>query len=213
MKNILQDDTIKNIIFDLGGVIIDIYVPKTIEALAILANQTPEWVETKITQAQIFKLYEIGQLDDQAFRVLLQKTLAIDKIDEERLDKAWNSLLLALPLARVNLLQRLKTQYRTFLLSNTNPIHIKEVENILYKSSGVVHLKDLFEKIYLSYAIKKTKPDPAIYQYVLEQNKLLAHETLFVDDNLDNIQAAANLNIKTLHIQPFSNSILDFFIL
>ena len=109
--------------------------------------------------------------------------------------------MLDLPPERVELLQKLAVNYRLFLLSNTSSIHITQVNKILEASTGVEKLEDLFETVFLSYEMGLMKPDPRIYQKVLEQAGLKAEETLFLDDNLANIEAASRLGIDTIHVQ------------
>ena len=125
------------------------------------------------------------------------------------IDVAWNSLLLDLPPERVELLKKLRENYRLFLLSNTSSIHITQVNKILEATTGIEKLDDLFEKVYYSYDMGLMKPDPAIYLQVLKEQGLEAEETLFLDDNADNIAAASKLGIDTIHVQK-PVTILDY---
>lgn len=199
--------SIKNVIFDLGGVIINIDFQYTYEAFAKLGNTDILSVIKRFEEIQIFKRYEKGEFSDQEILDLFRREFNSNASDEE-LIKAWNELLLDIPNARVELLKSLKSQYRTFLLSNTNNIHIQEVNNILHRSSGVPNLDHLFEKIYYSYDIKMSKPDLEIYQHVLKQNNLKAEETVFIDDNKDNIVGAKAAGLHVIHVQA-SDTILE----
>jgi putative hydrolase of the HAD superfamily len=147
----------------------------------------------------VFKRYEKGEFTDEEFRNFCRKELNISASDQA-IDKAWDALLKAIPKERVDLLKELKNKYRTFLLSNTNSIHIKEVNNILYKDTGVKNLDLLFEKVYYSYEMKMSKPDLEIYDRVVKENNLYPNETLFIDDNLDNIIGAKAAGLQTLHV-------------
>lgn len=201
--------SIKNIIFDLGGVIINIDFQYTFEAFAKLGNTDVLKTLKKFEELQVFKKYEMGDLSDKELRDLLRKEFN-NSVSDEEIDKAWNALLMDIPRSRIDLLQSLKNNYRTFLLSNTNNIHIQEVNSILHKSTGVKNLSDLFEKIYYSYEIKMSKPGVEIYQHVLKEQGLKAEETLFVDDNKDNIEGAKAAGLKVLHVRA-PQTIIELF--
>jgi glucose-1-phosphatase len=205
----LANTPIKNIIFDLGNVIIDISVPETAQAFAHLLNRDLAWVEQQLRMASVFRRYETGEWSDEQFRDNVRQVLCVPFTDEQ-IDTAWNALLLTIPPARVELLQWLKPRYRTFVLSNTSPIHIREVNHILRRDTGADSLDLLFEKVYLSYEMGKMKPSPEIYQQVLDESGLNAEETLFLDDNFDNVVGAQQLGIQTVHITE-SVTILDYF--
>jgi len=205
----LNNPSFKNIIFDLGAVIIDINVPKTVEAFAALLNREHLWVQEQLKVAGIFRRYETGEWNDAQFREQIRQVLGVPFTDEQ-IDNAWNALLLQIPKERIELIQWLQPRYRTFILSNTNPIHIREVNRILQRDTGVSSLDVLFERVYLSYEMGKMKPSADIYQEVLEESGLVAEETVFLDDNLDNLASAQQLGIQTVHIyEPVT--ILEYF--
>jgi glucose-1-phosphatase len=196
----LDFSSIKNIIFDLGGVIINIDFQLTFEAFAKLGNTDILTILKKFEQLEIFKRYEKGEFTDNEVRDLFRKEFNSD-LSDKQFDDAWNALLQDIPLKRIELIQQLKNKYRLFLLSNTNNIHIKKVNQILYESSKVNMLDDLFEKAYYSYSICMGKPDLEIYQHVLRDKNLKAEETLFIDDNKDNIEGAKAAGLKVIHVQ------------
>ncbi|MGD1839378.1 MAG: HAD family hydrolase [Thermonemataceae bacterium] len=202
--------SIQNIIFDLGGVIINIDFDLTMQALQQFTTQEDLGKGAYLGKAPLFYEYETGQIGSATFLQRLQTQFQL-KASTTQLNAAWNALLLDIPAARIALLQQLQSQYRLFLLSNTNPIHFEAVEQILYKASGVAHFHQLFEKVYLSYEMGKAKPEAAIYQQVLKENTLEAAATLFIDDSLANIEAAQQLGIQTVHIEPEQYTILDIF--
>jgi epoxide hydrolase-like predicted phosphatase len=202
--------TIKNIIFDLGDVIINIDVPFAARSFAELSNRSLEEVQELIHQNEVFKKFETGHLSAADFRAYIRELLQQPEWSDEAIDTAWNSLLLDIPAERIQKLQELAQKgYRLFLLSNTSSIHIDEVNKILHRTTGVKQLNDLFEKLFLSYDMGIMKPHPDIYHGVLAQAGLLAHETLFLDDNADNIRAAAEVGIHTIHVQK-PTSIIDY---
>lgn len=204
-----MQERIKNIIFDLGDVIINIDVPLAARSFAELCGQEEAEVIELFKEKDLFRQFETGELDEAAFRSYVRQILKQEHWDDATINKAWNTLLLDIPPARIELLQKLRERYKLFLLSNTSPIHIAEVNLILEKASGVPRLDELFDKLFLSYEMGVMKPDPAIYQKVLEEAGLKAEETLFLDDNAANIQAASALGIHTIHVQK-PNTILEY---
>ena len=197
----MKNSKIKNIIFDLGDVILNIDVPVASKSFAELSGREQAEILELFSQNALFRQFETGELDEAGFRNYVRKILDFSDLSDEAIDTAWNSLLLDLPPERVELLQKLAKNYRLFLLSNTSSIHITQVNKILQASTGVEKLEDLFETVFLSYEMGLMKPDPKIYQKVLEQAGLEAEETLFLDDNLANIEAASKLGIDTIHVR------------
>ncbi|MCF2497124.1 HAD family hydrolase [Dyadobacter chenhuakuii] len=197
----MKNSKIKNIIFDLGDVILNIDVPVASKSFAELSGREQAEILELFSKNALFRQFETGELDEAGFRNYVREILEFSDLSDEAIDTAWNSLLLDLPPERVELLQNLSKSYRLFLLSNTSSIHITQVNKILEASTGVKKLDDLFETVFLSYEMGLMKPDPQIYQKVLEQAGLKAEETLFLDDNRDNIEAASLLGIDTIHVQ------------
>ncbi|CAG5067921.1 Alpha-D-glucose 1-phosphate phosphatase YihX [Dyadobacter sp. CECT 9623] len=205
----MKNTRIKNIIFDLGDVILNIDVPVASQSFAELSGREQSEILAIFNENEIFRQFETGSMDEAGFRNFIREILEFDDLSDEAIDTAWNSLLLDLPPERVELLKNLGTQYRLFLLSNTSSIHITQVNKILEASTGVKKLQDLFETVFLSYEMGVMKPDPLIYQKVLAQAGIKADETLFLDDNYDNIQAAAKLGIEVIHVQK-PTTILEY---
>ena len=200
---------IKNIIFDLGNVIIDIEPALTSQAFARLASQKEQVEGWQLIEH--FKDYEKGLVSDDEFRNLVRISLNRPDLAHEHIDEAWNALLLDIGQARVDLLLTLKKHFRTFALSNTNAIHIRHVNRILNQTTRyAMPLESLFEKAYYSHDLKLSKPDPRIYKQVLEQEKLVPHETLFIDDRIENTEAAAHLGMQVVHLVA-PQTILDVF--
>lgn len=197
----MKNDQIRNIIFDLGDVILNIDVPIASKSFADLSGREQSEILTIFKESEIFRQFETGLMDEPTFRNYVREILNFPDLSDEAIDTAWNSLLLDLPPERVELLKKLATKYRLFLLSNTSSIHITQVNKILKASTGVEKLEDLFETVFLSYEMGLMKPDPRIYQEVLDKAGLKAEETLFLDDNADNIRSAAQLGIETIHVQ------------
>lgn len=195
--------------FDLGDVIINIDVPQAAHSFAALANRDANEVIQLFQEANVFGQFETGQLTATEFRAYLKDILGHPHWDDQTIDTAWNALLLDIPPQRIELIQYLGSNYRLFLLSNTSSIHVEAVNRILHQTTGVEKLDMLFEKLFLSYEMGIMKPHPTIYKRVLGDAGLVAEQTLFLDDNADNIKAADALGIQTIHVQK-PLSILDY---
>ncbi|WP_224995707.1 HAD family phosphatase [Cesiribacter sp. SM1] len=198
--------SIQNIIFDLGGVVIHLDMPRTFAAFAQLGAITPEQANQLVHKDPLFLSYERGAVTPQEFlnglRHLLGKPLS-----DEVLTEAWNAMLLDFPPENIELLRSLKKsgKYRLFMLSNTNIIHIEEVHRRLEAACGEKDFSRFFDKVYYSQNIGARKPDPEAYQVILDEWNLKPEETLFIDDNQGNLLGAEQLGIKTLHFQQNSS--------
>jgi len=190
---------IKTIIFDLGGVIINLYVEKTIAAFARLSGYTEKKVEEAYESADIFKHYEKGLVSDEAFRQRLSAEFNVGATEDE-IDTAWNAMLGDIPYDRIESIKSVMQNYKCIVLSNTNSIHERAFHKILSDSFPYPHLKDLFHEVYFSHELNQRKPDKEIYQKVLIQSQTGAGEALFLDDSQLNLDAASKLGIHTLHI-------------
>ena len=191
---------VRNIIFDLGGVILNIDIKRTEAAFKNLGIEVYSQYLSGNDNASFFKEYEAGQIDDSVFIKSIQ-ALSPKDLKEEAIIDAWNALLLDFPHERIELLQQLKNKYRLFLLSNTNAIHEKKFQQKLYEQTGS-YLEDIFEKTYYSHTIRIRKPDVEAYRYVISDNKLVTSETLFVDDTEANMSGAIEAGLQVRHVKP-----------
>ncbi len=200
----------KNIIFDLGGVIINIDFSLTMTAFEELGiKDVPKLFSTTLQQ-QLFDFQEKGTITSAQFRDEIRKFSTIHLLDSQ-IDEAWNALLLDLPKARLELLEKVKRSHRTFLLSNTNEIHIHTIQRYLNKEYGISDLSSFFEKTYLSYQLGMRKPDAELFKLVLDENKLNPSETLFIDDSKQHTLAAEKLGIQTYWLDLSKENLLDLF--
>lgn len=206
----MNEQHVKNLIFDLGGVILDLDVENTLRQFSQLAGLPQQRVTEIFKSSPEFNAYEKGEMEDEQFREFIRRAYARTANDSE-IDHAWNAMLRGLPTAKLELLLELKKSYRVFLLSNTNGIHLKYINEVLVPaSSDKKDLDDYFHKAYYSHRMLKRKPESEIFQQVLDENSLEASQSLFLDDNLSNVEAAASLGIKTLHITR-PDHILEYF--
>ena len=191
---------IKNIIFDLGGVIINLSVEKTHQAFAALSGLPVTEIKTRVHHGAFFHEFEKGLITDSEFRQHLRESLNM-KVPDSQLDQAWNAMLLDIPLARIQLLEKLKATYNIFLLSNTNNIHLQFFNGIVRQLTGKPAIDYYFHGSFYSHLVKMSKPDAEIYQHVLSQHSLLPKETIFLDDNKDNLVGANKVGIHTFHVE------------
>ncbi|MFD3000337.1 HAD family hydrolase [Pontibacter toksunensis] len=192
---------IKNIIFDLGGVIINLNYNKSIEELQKLCKENCSIAYSQKEQTKLFDMFETGASSPEEFRRELRATYGITAPDEE-IDAAWNAMLLDIPQERIDLLLELGKKYRIFLLSNTNAIHMKRFNDIVAHSFTIPSLDSLFEQSYYSHLIGKRKPDAAVFEDIMAMNSLKKEETLFIDDSIQHIESAHKVGLNTLHLQP-----------
>jgi putative hydrolase of the HAD superfamily len=190
---------IKNIIFDLGGVIFNINYRYTIEAFKNLGITNFEQLYTQAQQIGIFDALDRGTISADEFRNGIRAVTNLT-LTNQQIDDAWNAMLIDLPENRLTLLKILKDHYRTFLLSNTNTIHIDAFQRIINKNNGLANLNDYFERIYFSHLIHLRKPDPEVFQYIISNNGLKASETLFIDDSLQHVEGAKSVGLHGYHL-------------
>ena len=183
----------------MGGVIIHLDEPRAHAALAELGGiSTPEMQQRIQQNLPLFHDFERGFISNADFLKGLRKILQKELPDAE-LIKAWDAMLLELPKANLDALKKLGEQYRLFLFSNTNDIHVSEVNKRVKQANGMPDLSPLFEKVYFSQEVGERKPDAAAWQMILDEQGILTAETLFIDDNEANIKGAAALGIQTWH--------------
>lgn len=194
-----QPQRIQNIIFDFGGVLLDIDYEQTVSAFKRLGMKNPNEAFSKEVQAEFFREFEKGKITENVFITEIQKQLK----DSSREDviRAWNALLGNLPEDRFLYLQRLKLKYRLFLLSNTNIIHEKEFMKIIDAGVGWDAFSQLFEGIGYSHKMHMRKPDLEIFYTMLEKYELKPHETCFIDDTKMHVEAARKTGITAFHLE------------
>lgn len=194
----IQKSKIRNIIFDLGGVLLNINPLLSLHELAEISGIGMEDLTKRFLTERIFEKFETGSLDATRFRSELCRILN-RKVSDPEIDRIWNKLLLDFPLPRVEMLQLLRKNYRIYLLSNTNSIHFLHYTQEFYQNYGI-RMTDLFDQVFLSYEIGIHKPDEGIYTHTLQKAEMVPSETVFIDDSPANIEAAERLGISGIHI-------------
>lgn len=198
-----QYNNISTLIFDLGGVIVDLDLAKCIQNFKELGLENIEQYLSNFGQKDFFMQFEKGQIGIPAFRNEIRKLAGIELTDAQ-IDKAWCSFLTQIPFEKLHLLSELKKKYRLLLLSNTNPLHIETAVAAEFSKTGKT-MQDFFDKCYLSYEMGMVKPDVEIFEALLTDAQVKAEECLFLDDGKKNIDTAAALGIQTYWVKPDEN--------
>lgn len=185
---------IKNIVFDWGGVITDLNIPATQHTFKKLARERFDDLLQKGPE-EIFIPFELGKISPAEFRNRM-RTYFFTEVSDKQIDAAWNTMLGSLPEERWYLLEKIKNTYRTFLLSNTNIIHLQYYTGYLTALYGTTGYHHLFEKTYFSFELGMRKPDSDIFLHVIHEKSLKPEETLFIDDSAENIEVARKLGLQ-----------------
>lgn len=193
-------NNIKAIIFDLGGVLLDIDYDKTREAFEHLGVNNFHSLYSQADANPLFQKLETGNITEDEFYEQV-KILADKNVTKQMIMNAWNAMLLNFRKESILELKRLKKKYKIFLLSNTNYIHLQAFNKIYQETVADVPFEILFDKVYFSHELGLRKPNVEPFQYVLKENNLIPSETLFIDDSLQNVEGAKNVGMQTIHFK------------
>lgn len=194
---------ISSIIFDLGGVIMNLRYETTIAAFSQLCGFDVSRVYTQHKQAPLFDEFEMGKISVADFRDGLRSLLKLStaQASDADIDAAWNVMLMDIPPSRVDLIKTLRSHKRLFLLSNNNELHKAECDRIFTETYGAdAVLDDLFEQAYYSHLMGDRKPYPSIFQRVLDEQQLDPAQTLFIEDTQQHIDGAVSVGLQTEHL-------------
>ena len=198
---------IKSIIFDLGGVILNLNYSKTEDEFKKIGVLNFKEFYSQKKQTLLFDDFEKGKIKPEEFISSFKESENL-KIKEIDFINAWNAMLLEIPTEKLQFINGLKKNYKIILLSNTNEIHIKKFEDNLKKNNMLEQFYKCFDKIYYSSRMGMRKPEENCFNQVLEENGLIAENTLFIDDSIQHIEGAKKAGIKTFHLEK-NKSILD----
>jgi putative hydrolase of the HAD superfamily len=190
---------IKNIIFDLGGVLLDIDYDKTVEAFRALGIKHPEKAFSKSHQASIFRAYEKGEITSAPFVGHLINTTAQGTTVND-IEKAWCAMLGTMQEDKFKLLQDLSQSYVLFILSNTNEMHQSVFEAHIEAKYGMKKFRNLFKRIHYSHQMGMRKPDTVIFDAVVNTHQIDPKETLFVDDTRVHVEGALKSGLMAVHL-------------
>ena len=198
----MKKTAITTILFDFGRVLLPLDVEATYDAFKALGAKP-----SLNKEYDLFKKWERGTISPKEFVAELRKELKYAS-HENSIWKAWNAMILNLPQENLNLLKRLKKKYKLILVSNINEEH----EAFIRHRFGLFTYKQFikqFDAVYYSHRMGKRKPENAFFTQVIEEQKLAPESCLFVDDTLENINAAKKLNLQTWFFNPDESSLSD----
>lgn len=188
------------IIFDFGGVIINIDYEATIRVFKSMGISDFDHLYSQASQSSLFNDIETGHISSQRFINGLLQVLP-KGITANQVVTAWNAMILDVPQERIKLLQELRKTYRIFLLSNTNSIHIQKALLHWFNATNIP-IHDLFDHVYLSHEMGMRKPDIEIFETVCSDQKLDPKKTLFIDDSPQHIAGAQEFGLHVHHLKP-----------
>lgn len=190
---------IKNLLFDLGGVLLNIDYNKTADAFKKLGVHQFDELYSQAGANHLFEALETGEISETDFYKAIHK-YCHPSATQQQIEIAWNAMLIEFRIESLDYLTVLKAKYNIYLLSNTNSIHLKAFSKIFKDETGKANLDDYFIKAYYSHKINKRKPYTATYQFVLDDAGIIAEETLFIDDSINNIEGAKAAEIQVYHL-------------
>ncbi len=191
---------IQSVIFDLGGVIINLDASRTISAFNKISQIPFQNIYTQAKQDELFSLLDVGKISTSDFLTEVKRQIRYNGPNEDVLS-AWNAMLLTGPEERLVILVEMKHNYNTFLLSNTCEPHVEAFERELESEHGIKNFDDYFDKVYYSCRVGLRKPGKEIFELVLDQNNLKAEETVFIDDSPQHVKAAGEIGINSFLLQ------------
>jgi len=198
---------IKNIIFDLGGVILNIDFKQTELAFAKLGVGNFNQYYTLQSLSPLFEKLEAGLITPEIFYNEF-RTVAKASLTNEEIRDAWNALLINFPSEWINRLEEIRKKYKIYLLSNTNKIHYDAFIKMFDEQIGKGDFNKYFIKPYYSHEINLRKPSKECFEFVLRSENLNPKETLFIDDSEANVEAAKMVGLNTIHL-PAPHTILE----
>lgn len=191
------NSSIRNVIFDLGGVLINTDVNRSIQRFEELGVQGANELFVNPEFVNLYHQFECGEITESDFRTSLRNLYPVlNKASDEQIDYAWNGMLVDIPAYKLDLLLELRSHFIVYLLSNTNTIHWRWAQENMFCYKGFTH-EDFFEHEYLSFRLKECKPQTSIFERVLKDANVVAAETFFIDDKKENTDAAQSLGMLT----------------
>ncbi len=191
---------IKNIIFDLGNVILNLDFESSIKAFKELGLKDDVLTKHSVFPDPCFYEQEVGTITPEEFRKRVVKILNGKNVTEEQVNSAWLKMVLDIPEHRIKVLQKLGKKYRLYLFSNSNKIHIDKIDEEFKEQYGF-EFPSLFEQQFYSHEIHVRKPDLSSFEKVIQLSGVNPEETLFIDDLEDNIKGAERAGLKTFWLK------------
>lgn len=190
--------TVKALLFDLGGVIVNLDYHKTINAFDALGVANTESLYNQFNQTEIFDGFETGSLSGKEFINLMKHQIPTYSSESE-IKKAWNAMILGFEEAKLKQIKKYSEKIPCYLLSNTNEIHLEYIQTLLGEMP-FKNLELLFNKCYYSHIIGKRKPHKETFEWVLNDMGYAAEDVLFIEDSPQHIEGAKTINLNTLYL-------------
>lgn len=190
------------IVFDFGNVLIDLDYPRVIREFRKVAQKNQNNIEKLVVDAKVLKVFEIGKIGPDRFRAEVNRILDVS-LGEDEFDAIWNSMLKSVSKQRLEKVLEIRKKYKTYILSNSNIIHELAFEEMVMEATGMPSIRDYVDEAYFSHELGMRKPDAECYEFVIEDIDLYPSRMLFLDDRLDNVEAARKSGMKAVQIfQP-----------
>ena len=201
---------IKVLLFDLGGVIIDIDPSITINALKSMSKKSSEdfnaldykHYKEESSLLNFFFEYEKGNINDDKFRNGIREFANLD-LSNDKIDHIWNYVIVKINKDLLDVVLSLKNRYKIMILSNTNFIHKVYYDKLVVDIYGK-NLKQLFDKVFYSFEIRSRKPELEIYEKVIDESSYSGKEILFFDDMKKNLEIPEIIGMKTYHVEDIT---------
>jgi HAD superfamily hydrolase (TIGR01509 family) len=194
---------VKNIIFDLGGVLLNLNYQLTRKAFENLGVLNFDAFYTQHAANPLFENLEVGAIEPEAFYEALREATGLT-LSNDQLETAWNAMLLDFPIERLLWLDQIKNKYNIYLFSNTNAIHYKAFTTIYAQTAPLIGLNTdfnhFFKEAHYSHTLGQRKPEVAAFEAVLAKSGLDPSQTLFIDDTISNIEGAQKAGLRTLFL-------------
>ena len=191
------------ILFDLGGVIINLKKQNCIDAFKALGYDSVDKMLSEYRQDGEFLALEEGRVSPEEWRNIVRQSIS-SPVTDEQIDAAFNEFLVDIPVEKLRMLRTLKSKYRIAMLSNTNKVMFESKIPELFKIEGLT-IEDYFDDFFLSYKMGMSKPSPEIFIKVAEELGIEPNEALFIDDSQVNVDAAAKLGFQTMCVKPYTD--------
>lgn len=208
MANLLQG--IDVIIFDFGNVLIDLDYPKVIKGFSAVAQKNEHEIEEMVVTAPTLQQFERGMIEADRFRSEINTLLGTTLKDAD-FDEIWNSMLKEITMQRMDKVLEIGKKFDTYLLSNTNIIHELAFEEMVMEATGRPSIREFFKEAYFSHEMGMRKPNLNIYEFVIEDIRNYASRMLFLDDRLDNVEAAKRAGMKAVQILDPDRQLSELF--
>lgn len=194
----INSNSIDTLLFDLGNVIYNLDIPLAEANIQALLKPGITWEQV----VEVIKKFEVGTISASLFINGILR-LCPYTIQARDVILAWNSMLINLPIEHIHKLEKLKSSYRVYLLSNNNELHFEHMISFLAKQYDITDFNtQYFHDTFYSHLIKHRKPDDEAFRYVIKKTGLDPLRTLFVDDSYENIASAQSLQFQTLLFHP-----------